>query len=125
MKRFVEMAAAAALIVGLATPARAVTLATPLVEAVTAGFVLLCTVTNVGTKDATIASVKFFNINGTEVAPLIGPSCPATLAPKDTCSFAFPGPNGHCEVSASGKIRAAAQISNAAGDSVLVAPATK
>lgn len=82
--------------------AQAVTLATPLLQGDTA---LTCAVTNVGTQEASLASVEMFGATG--MAVLADDYCGATLGPRQSCQLVEGGtrPLGFCQVTGSGKLR--------------------
>ena len=94
---------AAPLLLGSAMAAQAVTLSTPVIQGKD---VIACTVTNVGTRDATLVALEMFRLDGLPIPPQ-GPSCGATLAPRQSCIISTRGTSlyGFCQATGSGKLR--------------------
>ena len=110
-------------ILGFATSAHAIKLATAIVFA-SPSENMLCALSNVGTKDAKNVVVEGRNAPGLVVAPSSN-SCGAVLPAGESCTVSFPnGVDVACTFSASGKIRGAAQILDSEGTTTMAIPAT-
>ncbi len=92
------------MLLGSAVAAHAVTLSTPWLQGGTA---VACTVTNVGTQEATLTSVEMFDVAGALIVPT-GDYCGTTLGPRQTCTLTVvaSSPSAFCQVTGSGKLRA-------------------
>ena len=95
----IALAVSFALVAGAA---HATTIATPFLTGESS---LSCAVTNAGTKDTKIGSVKLIDPAGAVISPSNN-SCGAVLGPKQSCFLnKFANTDGYCEVVGSGTLR--------------------
>jgi hypothetical protein len=104
------------LLLASAFAAHAVTLSTPVIQG---RDVIACVVTNVGTRDATLAAFEMFDTEGTPFDAERGP-CGGTLGPRRSCNIFQRGTSlyGFCQANGNGKLRLS--VLGFVGDAVAV-----